>query len=140
MKRSLLPAAAVLVLTVAACGNSGPATPSPSAVRQTVGQAVCDAQGKVLDAVAKAQASPPSKADLVAQLQQLQNQLNSQAATLDSQGQATIATQVRNAATGLGQLATAVNGTDPAAVVAAAAVVANAIRQIPGCPSSSPSG
>jgi len=46
---------------------------------------------------------------------------------------------VRKVADAVGRLATAVNGSDPAAVVTAAAQVADAIRRVPGCPSSSPS-
>lgn len=140
MKRwRAVPPMLALAVSLVACSNSGTTT-APSSVQQTVQQAVCDAQAKVLDVAGKVQASSlQSKADLVAQLQQLQTQLNSQADTLASNGQSAAARQVRNVADGVGQLATAVNGTDPAAVVAAAARVADAIRQVPGCPSSSPS-
>ena len=140
MRRSSLLLVPILAVALAACSSSGTPSTTPSNVQQTVSQAVCDAQAKVLEIVGKVQASSlQSKADLVTQLQLLQAELSSQADTLQSKGQGAAATQVRNVADAVGQLSTAVNGTDPAAVVTAAARVADAIRAVPGCPSSSPS-
>ena len=129
MKRwtSFAPAFA-LVVGLVACSNSGTGSTLPTGVQQTVGQAVCDAQAKVLDLVGMVQASSlQSKADLATQLQLLQTQLNSQADSLDSNGQGAINTM--NSA----------GKSEPGAVVTAAAQAADAIRRVPGCPSSSPS-
>jgi len=141
MKRwtSFAPAFA-LVVGLVACSNSGTGSTLPTGVQQTVGQAVCDAQAKVLDLVGMVQASSlQSKADLATQLQLLQSQLSTQADSLDSNGQGAAATEVRKVADAVGRLATAVNGSEPGAVVTAAAQAADAIRRVPGCPSSSPS-
>ncbi|HEX9411686.1 MAG TPA: hypothetical protein VF986_08345 [Actinomycetota bacterium] len=127
-------------LGLVGCNNSGAASSAPTDVQQSTRQAVCDAQAKVLDVVGQVQASSlQSKADVIAQLQLLQGELNSQADSLQSKGQSAAATKVKDVADGAGRLATAINGTDPGAVVTAAAQVADAVRRVPGCPSSSPS-
>jgi hypothetical protein len=137
------------IVGLVACSNSNnsPTLPStlpttlPSSIAATVDQKVCDIRDQVLSIVTQIQATtPPSPADLAGQLQDLQSQLQDEASTLDSQGATPLADQVRVLAGAVGQLATAVGGTDPTTVVSAAAAVAAALGQIPGCPSPSPTG
>ena len=104
-------------------------------------QSLGDIQNQILSILTQIQAtSPPSPADLAAQLKDLQSRLQEEASTLDSQGATPLADQARALAGAVGQLATAVGGTDPTTLVSAAAAVAAALGQIPGCPSASPTG
>jgi TolA-binding protein len=140
MNRSLIIGALASVV-LAACSNSGTSTlPSspPTTLPPSASQAICDAQGQILSILSQVQAtSLQSKAELAAQLQELQAKLAEQAESLESQGATPLADQVRAASDAVGQLATAVNGTDPAAVVSAVGEVADALSKIPGCPSPS---
>ena len=137
----------VAITGMAACSNSTSPTTTPvtlpatlpSSIAATVGQQVCDIRDQLLAVVGQIQgATPPSPGDVAARLQDFQSQLVSQADTLDSQGATQLADQVRALATGVGQLATAVNGADTGTIVTAAAAVAAGLSQIPGCPSPSP--
>jgi hypothetical protein len=152
MKRTLL-VGMLAAVGLAACSNSGTPTtipsslpttlPSgvPSSVASAVGQQVCDIRDQILAMVGQIGASSlPSPADLAAQLQELKSQLEDQASGLESQGATPLADQVRAAADAIGQLASAVTGSDPAALIAATTTVASALSQLPGCPSPSPSG
>jgi hypothetical protein len=149
MKRLLSSTCVLAIIGLVACSNSGNSatlpstlpTTVPSSIAATVDQGVCDIRNQLLSIVTQIQAtSPLPPADLVAQLQDLQSQLQEKAGTLDSQGATPLADQVRALAGAVGQLATAVGGTDPTTLVSAAAAVAGALGQIPGCPSPSPTG
>ena len=143
MKRSLA-IGALAVLTLAGCSNSNnpttvPAT-RPTGVQQSVGQAVCGLQAQVLSVIGQVQASSLQSTEaLTTQLQDIQSKLEAQANTLASQGATPLADQVRKAADAVGQLAVALGGSDPAAIVSAGAAVSDAVSKIPGCPTPSAS-
>ncbi len=129
-----------IALSLPACGNSsGQAVTSPLPTA-SVGRAVCDARGRVLDVVGQVQTGAvQSKADAANRLRTLARQLDSEATRLRSQGLTSTADKVRTLSAATTQLATAVEGSDTAAIVSAAAKAASAIESIPGCPSPSPS-
>jgi len=129
-----------IALSLPACGNSsGQAVTSPLPTA-SVGRAVCDARGRVLDVVGQVQTGAvQSKADAASRLRTLARQLDSEATRLRSQGLTSTADKVRTLSAATTQLATAVEGSDTAAIVSAAAKAASAIESIPGCPSPSPS-
>ncbi len=129
-----------IALSLSACGNSsGQAVTSPLPTA-SVGRAVCDARGRVLDVVGQVQTGAvQSKADAANRLRTLARQLDSEATRLRSQGLTSTADKVRTLSAATTQLATAVEGSDTAAIVSAAAKAASAIESIPGCPSPSPS-
>jgi len=129
-----------IALSLSACGNSsGQAVTSPLPTA-SVGRAVCDARGRVLDVVGQVQTGAvQSKADAANRLRTLARQLDSEATRLRSQGLTSTADKVRTLSAATTQLASAVEGSDTAAIVSAAAKAASAIESIPGCPSPSPS-
>ena len=89
----------------------------------------------MLDAIGRIQASAlQSKSALASEIQDLQGQLQTRADDLAAKGLSSVADKVRAVADRVGELATAVSGSDPGAVVTAAAQVADAIRNVPGCP------
>jgi hypothetical protein len=146
MKRLLSSIGVLAVVAFTACSDSGGSTPSPtlpttlpSSIAATVGQKVCDIQAQLVDIVGQLQGTTlPSPADVASRLQDLQTQLQDEADTLESQGASPLSDQVRALADAVGQLATSVTGADPTAVISAAASVAAALSQIPGCPSPTP--
>jgi hypothetical protein len=144
MKRLPSSMCVLAIVGLAACSNSSNSatlpstlpTTIPSSIAATVDQKVCDLRNQVLSIFTQIQStSPPSPAELAAQLQALQSQLQDEARTLDSQGATSLADQVRTLAGAVGQRATSFGGTDPATVVSAAAALGAALSQISGCPS-----
>jgi hypothetical protein len=142
MKRALI-VTSLLALAAGACSDDGgsvTSTPTPSAVISSAAavanQALCNAQATALMIVGEAQSGAiSSQSDVDAKLSQLQSTLGQQAADLDAQGQATLATSVRNLADAVGQLKTAIDGQDASAMVSAAAKVGSIIASLPACPS-----
>jgi hypothetical protein len=138
----LIPA---LFLVLVACSDTGGAVTAPSTLPTTiptasVGPAVCDARGRVLDVVGRVKTGAvESKADVASSLRTLAGQLDSEAQRLRAQGLTTAADSVRALSAATTQLAEAVQGADTAAIVSAAARAASAIEAVPGCPSPSPS-
>jgi hypothetical protein len=129
-----------IAVSLSACTNSsGQAATSPIPTA-SVGRAVCDARGRVLDVVGQVQTGAvQSKADVASRLRTLAQQLDSEATRLRSQGLRSAADKVSTLSVATTQLATAVEGSDTAAIVSAATKAASAIESIPGCPSPSPS-
>jgi hypothetical protein len=138
----LIPA---LFLALVACSDTGGAVIAPSTLptaipTASVGRAVCDARGRVLDVVGRVKTGAvESKADVASSLRTLAGQLDSEAQRLRGQGLTTAADKVSALSAATTQLADAVEGADTAAIVSAAARAASAIEAVPGCPSPSPS-
>jgi len=129
-----------IALSLSACSNSSKQAVTSPLPTASVGRAVCDARGRVLDVVGQVQTGAvQSKADVASRLRTLARQLDSEATRLRSQGLSSAADKVRTLSSATTQLASAVEGSDTAAIVSAAAKAASAINSIPGCPSPSPS-
>jgi hypothetical protein len=128
-----------IVLSLASCGkSSGQAVTSPLPTA-SVGRAVCDARGRVLDVVSQVQTGAvQSKADVASRLRTIARQLEAEAGRLRSRGLTPAANSVRDLSAATNQLADSVEGSDTAAIVSAAAKAASAIESVPGCPSPSP--
>jgi hypothetical protein len=133
--------AALIFLSLAACSDSnGQATISSPLPTASVGQAACDARGRVLGIVGQVRTGAvQSKADLSARLRQAAQTLDAEAGRLSSKGLQAAADKVRSLSAATVQLADAVDRADSAAIVAAAAKAASAIAALPGCPSPSAS-
>ncbi|HYT81223.1 MAG TPA: hypothetical protein VEQ37_18625 [Actinomycetota bacterium] len=129
-----------IALSLSACSNSsGQAVTSPLPTA-SVAPALCDARGRVLDVVGEVRAGAiQSKADVASRLRTIAGQLDSEATRLRTRGLTTAADKVRTLSAATTQLASAVEGSDTAAIVSAAAKTASAIESIPGCPSPRPS-
>jgi hypothetical protein len=142
MKRALL-VCSIVAVAAGACSNDNGSisgTPTPSAVissaASAANRALCSAQDTALEVVAQAQSGAvTSQTDVDAKLTELQGTLEQQAANLDAQGQATLATSVRGLAGAVVQLKTAIEGQDAAAIVSAATKVGSLIASLPACPS-----
>lgn len=139
-KHVIIIGSVAIVLSLAACSDSsGQAVTSPLPTA-SISRAACDARGRVLDVVSQVQTGAvQSKADVASRLRALARQLDSEATRLRSQGLTPASDRVRDLSVATTQLAGAVEGTDTAAIVSAAARAASAIQSIPGCPSPSPS-
>jgi hypothetical protein len=140
-KPVMLLVCSALVVGLVSCGDSADEATLPTPLpTESFGRAVCDARGRVFDVVGQVQTGAvESKADVAARLRTLAEQLDSEAERLRSQDLAQAAKSVAALSTATSQLAAAVEGTDPSAIVAAAARAASAVQAIPGCPSPSPS-
>jgi hypothetical protein len=142
MKRTLI-VSSLFALAAGACSNDGGSvtgTPTPSAVISSAAaaanQALCNAQATALTIVGEAQSGAiSSQSDVDAKLTQLQSTLAQQATDLDAQGQATLASSVRNLADAVAQLKTAIDGQNASAIVSAAAKMGSIIASLPACPS-----
>jgi hypothetical protein len=140
MKRAIMTIGLLAIFATACSSNSGTVntTPTPSAVissaASAANQAICDAQTKAMQIVGQVESGQlTSISDATTKLGELQAALDTQASNLDSQGQPSLAANVRAVADAVGLLKTAVQSQSTSSMVSAATKVGTAIASLPAC-------
>jgi len=131
--------AAVLVLAGCSKGHNA-STLSPSQLFQKANQQLCGVESKVSSLVSDVSSGTiSSTSDISNQLGSLQTQLDDAANSFKKHGFNSLSSNIKTLSAGVGQLKTAVTGSDTAGIVAAAATIASALTALPACPGGSPS-
>lgn len=130
--------ALVLVAALAACTEAGEETDdavgTPTALPSEVQQALCDAQGQVIQAAEDVRSGDiQTREELITELEGLSADLEDQASQLEEEAPEAAAT-VRDLAESVTRLQDAVERADTSEAAAAADDVADAAADLPGCP------